>query len=148
MFKVYILLQRFGAAAERAQRKAANYLNAKAAGLGRGQMIGGLAVFCLLFGSGSAVVIWQSLKVAAIGGQPLTVPGHAILPGEAEGLAGSELARLRGFRHYLDSLRGSESGKACYDSLVRRRPGLLDSLAFIEQVYPLQLKISEDGNEK
>jgi hypothetical protein len=82
----------------------------------------------------------------------MTVPRHTILPSSEPpvetDLNGPELERIRWFRHFLDSLRQSESGNTIYDSLAHTRPGLLDSLAFIEHAYQLQLKISEDGKNK
>ncbi len=146
--------QRLQETMERRQRQAADFLNRKTARLGRKQWIMGLALFCLLFGGASIYTIWQSMvaPVATIGIERVSVPAHATLPvgerpSEAE-LTGQELGRILWFRHFLDSLQQSESGKAIYDSFARHRPGLLDSLAFIERVYQLPLKTSEDGKEK
>jgi hypothetical protein len=43
-----------------------------------------------------------------------------------------EMDRIKRFARYLDSLQASPSGKARYDSLVRLRPGLIDSLKLIQ----------------
>jgi hypothetical protein len=44
------------------------------------------------------------------------------------------LIRLKKFRKYMDSLAVSESGKKISDSLLRQRPGLLDSLSQLEEL--------------
>jgi hypothetical protein len=43
-------------------------------------------------------------------------------------------------REYLDSLKGSPKGKKTYDSIILGRPGLLDSLIFIENYYKSNVK--------
>lgn len=48
--------------------------------------------------------------------------------------------KLQQFRHYLDSLRHAQSGKLMYDSIVHARPGLLDSIAILENIYLSNLK--------
>lgn len=54
-------------------------------------------------------------------------------------LSKAEYERIRKFRAYMDSLARSPSGRKLYDSITRRRPGLMDSIRFIEQYYQ-QLK--------
>ena len=39
------------------------------------------------------------------------------------------------FDRRMDSLKASENGKAAYDSLLRARPGLFDSLRKAEMIY-------------
>ena len=40
----------------------------------------------------------------------------------------------------MDSLTRSENGTIIYDSIVKARPGLMDSVLFIENIYQSQLK--------
>ncbi len=47
----------------------------------------------------------------------------------------SFLLPIKKFRHYLDSLGSTENGRLIRDSLLRKRPGLLDSIRQIEKVY-------------
>lgn len=49
-----------------------------------------------------------------------------------------ELIKVTRFSFYLDSLKKSEEGKIIYDSIKNYRPGLLDSLAFIENYYKMK----------
>ena len=44
------------------------------------------------------------------------------------------------FRHYMDSLSKSLSGKYQYDSILQARPGLMDSVQVLEQLYLSQQK--------
>lgn len=142
--------QRFG----RMQRRAAVYLNRKTAGLSCGQLKIGLVLFCLAFGGSSAFTIWHSLGSPSGGPrvQPISVPRQVVTEKNKTAppvaLTGPEVSGIRRFRAYLDSLRRTSKGRVIYDSIARQRPGLLDSLAFIEQQYHKQLKTSEDGDKK
>lgn len=42
---------------------------------------------------------------------------------------------LQNFMDYLDSLKKSETGRHVYDSIVRHRPGLLDSISILRKIY-------------
>lgn len=41
--------------------------------------------------------------------------------------------KIQVFKQYMDSLRLSESKK--YDSIILSRPGLMDSIAMVEELY-------------
>jgi hypothetical protein len=70
------------------------------------------------------------------GSLPLPLVSPAAKPGEGlPSLASPEMARIKQFRHYLDSLQESPAGRAHYDSLVNLRPGLFDSLRNTESLY-------------
>lgn len=43
--------------------------------------------------------------------------------------------KLQKFRHYMDSLRTHESGKIKYDSILKARQGLMDSIGILENIY-------------
>ena len=43
--------------------------------------------------------------------------------------------RIQKFRLYMDSLARSPSGRKLYDSIVAARPGLMDSVRYIEKEY-------------
>lgn len=74
---------------------------------------------------------------------PIKKPTHITETGEANANAAevseAEYNRIKKFRVYMDSLARSPSGKAIYDSLTYHRPGLMDSVRFIENYYQ-QLK--------
>ncbi|ALM50167.1 hypothetical protein AMR72_15455 [Flavobacterium psychrophilum] len=46
-----------------------------------------------------------------------------------------EIARIRYLLSIMDSLKDNPSGKPQYDSIVRYRPGLLDTLKKLEEYY-------------
>lgn len=70
-------------------------------------------------------------------------PKHATETGEANidavQASEAEYSRIKKFRVYMDSLARSPSGKILYDSITTNRPGLMDSVLFIENYYQ-QLK--------
>ncbi len=51
-----------------------------------------------------------------------------------------EYERIQLFRKYMDSLAKSASGKKIYDSILFERPGLMDSIILIENIYQSQTK--------
>lgn len=151
---MYGVFQKMGNAVETRQRRAADYLNAKAERLSKRQLVIGLICFVTLFGGSAAAVIWQAFHrpVATVRVKSIVIPDHVLIPEQESpkerALTGTEIRHIRSFRRYLDSLQQSGNGKAMYDSIARHRPGLLDSLSFIEEVYNEQLKTSEDGKKK
>lgn len=141
------ILERMAGAVDRNQRKAATYLNDKVSVFSARQLKIGLILFFLVFGSSAVYIIWRSVyqPVKTIVVKPIEQPGHAILPKEnlpEEAMLGNaEVQCIMNFQRYLDSLQQSPTGRIIYDSIARQRPGLLDSLAFIQQFFHEQLKI-------
>ncbi|WP_018615689.1 hypothetical protein [Segetibacter koreensis] len=54
------------------------------------------------------------------------------------GISKDEFEKIKKFRVYLDSLAQSDSGRKIYDGIIKNRHGLLDSLAFIENLVQSQ----------
>jgi hypothetical protein len=52
----------------------------------------------------------------------------------------SEYEKIHGFTKYMDSLKHSDTGKSLYDGIIAERPGLMDSVQYIEQLYQSQIK--------
>ena len=114
---------------------------------GKGKLIM-LLIFVLLTGGYSIYLIGKSFS-----GNPtpsfsiisIKRPAHIQENGdEAEHInaviSKSEYERIHWFRQYMDSLAGSPSGKALHDSIVAHRPGLMDSIQIIENIYQSQIK--------
>lgn len=59
---------------------------------------------------------------------------------EAAEVSEAQYRRIKRFRVYMDSLARSPSGKILYDSINSHRPGLMDSLQLIEQLYQRKIK--------
>ena len=62
------------------------------------------------------------------------VPEHLTRPFVSR----DEYLRIHGFKMFLDSVASDPNGKTIYDSLVAKRPGLVDSLKMIEEYYQIQ----------
>lgn len=140
------VLERMAIAMDRQQRKAANYLNNKVSVFSAKQLKMGLILFCVLFGSSTIYIIWKSIyqpaKIIVV--KPIEQPGHAVLPkehlGESAMLNATELRSIINFQKYIDSLQRTQKGRMIYDSIMSERPGLLDSLSLIQQLFSEQLK--------
>jgi hypothetical protein len=50
------------------------------------------------------------------------------------------IEKIKSFRRYTDSLRRSPDGRMLYDSMLRTRPGLMDSVALLEELFHAQQK--------
>jgi len=109
-----------------------------------------LGLFLAVFGGWSMYIAWQSLSSgghqAAMAVQPITIshPGEgssisAPVPGRIW-VSEKEYRAIQAFHHYLDSMGQSMPGRLWRDSLLKARPGLLDSLQTIEQIYLTQPK--------
>jgi hypothetical protein len=55
-------------------------------------------------------------------------------------IAERQYKKVIAFQKYMDSLNGSVPGHRIYDSIVRCRPGLLDSAKLLEKLYHSQNK--------
>ncbi len=105
-----------------------------------------LASYFLLSGGYSSYLVINSFtnpppKVLLI--MPIKVSDHSGQTGEENLLptlviTPAEYQKLPQFRHYLDSLADSRSGRRWQDSLSKSHPGLMDSLRIIEKRYRLQ----------
>ncbi|WP_175556860.1 hypothetical protein [Flavobacterium johnsoniae] len=51
-----------------------------------------------------------------------------------------EFEKIFRINSYLDSLKQSKEGQKLYDSIKNYRPGLLDSLVFVENYYKTNFK--------
>jgi hypothetical protein len=49
-----------------------------------------------------------------------------------------EFQRIENFKSYLDSLAKTNAGKRIFDSIIANRPGLIDSLSIVENLYQTQ----------
>lgn len=145
--------QRIGNAVEGKQRKAADYLNGKTGHWGKRQLKMLMLVCCVFFGGGALLVIWQAFHSADAVPEVQTIrkPDGLLkntTPSTDMGLTDVELRNIRALRRHLDSLQQTTLGREQYESIARHRPGLLDSLAFIEKGFQQQLKTSDNGQTK
>jgi hypothetical protein len=103
-----------------------------------------LVAFCSLSGA-----ITISTLVYALSTPGLTIPEpvrfpkyyHSADSKTSEPLVtGRDVMRIQNFKVYLDSLTKSVPGKALYDSIMRARPGLVDSIRVCQELYSSQQK--------
>lgn len=143
---VFGLMHQAGAFVERKQRRAADYLNKKVARCSKRRLKAGLFFYCLAFGGATAYVIHNSFsgEGRTVRVESIHVPASAVLPDHKDSLVRwptpKEIVTIRAFRRYLDSLQQTKEGKLIYDSIVRLRPGLSDSLEMTLELYEEQLK--------
>jgi hypothetical protein len=107
-----------------------------------------LIAFIVLAGGYSIHLIGQSFsgnKVNAFSITPVKKPGHVLQTGDAAPqpdmiVSKPDFQGITRFRRYMDSLSQSHAGKATYDSILLSRPGLVDSIRFIEEIYQSKTK--------
>jgi len=104
-----------------------------------------LFIFCLLFGSISIGIIIKSIadRQSTISIHAITVPlnidkSNNGLRQEQSIVSEKEFHRIESFKHYIDSLQGSISGKHLYDSILKARPHLIDSILLLKNMYQVQ----------
>lgn len=121
----------------------ADWLSSRTAHLKRSQWLIVLALFVLLAGGYSSYLMLGSFQwngKAIFPSLPIRKPEFFRETGEIQAenravLPSGEYERIHRFRLYMDSLAESATGKKTYDSILLHRPGLMDSLHFIEEHY-------------
>ena len=104
-----------------------------------------LFVFCLLFGTISVCVIIKSFtdRKNTFLVHPITVPANIDksnndLFSDQPIISEKEFHRIELFKYYMDSLHKSATGKYLYDSIIKARPHLIDSILLLEDMYQIQ----------
>lgn len=102
-----------------------------------------LVMFFLSSGGYSLFLIAESLKSHKgnfFSVTPIKVPKHIDKVGDENTKAPAivseaEYEKIHRFKLYMDSLAKNPSGKRLYDSVLFRRPGLMDSIMIIQEMY-------------
>ncbi|HQS33990.1 MAG: hypothetical protein ACYCZO_10515 [Daejeonella sp.] len=120
----------------------ATYMEKLTAKLSSGNWKIVLVLFVLLTGGYNAYLILNAFtqkEIKSFAVTPIKKPEHLTQTGDAKNgalqVSEAEYLRIRSFRIYMDSLLGSPSSKPVYDSITNNRPGLMDSVRFIENYY-------------
>jgi hypothetical protein len=134
---------RIGKGLVKLQMAFANRLNAGAAKLSLPTIKRALLLFCLVGGGLSIYlamngVLRSQTKTAVIQIDQASVPKHFDRSGdevrEVQNIIDTDLyGPVKKFRAYIDSLRIND--KKTYDSIRLSRPGLLDSVEAIEEIF-------------
>lgn len=107
-----------------------------------------LSLFCAAATSLSIYFIISGVtgrKASSFTVIPLKKPPYAVKAGDEKTkalviISEEEYKKINRFRYYMDSLARSPSGKQLYDSILSHRPGLMDSILLIENIYQSQNK--------
>ena len=106
-----------------------------------------LAIFCLMFGGFSIYAFVGAFRDRNVG--KTIKPDQVAVPKyydrtDAEvaepSVSERDIMRINRFKKYIDSLSKSPTGRQVYDSILKARPGLMDSIKVIEQIYYSQSK--------
>jgi hypothetical protein len=134
---------RLGNVIAKLQTAFAERMNVAAAKIPTGKLKRNLAFFCLLSGGFSLYLAMNGM----LGSSPATnvitidnasVPKHFDKSGdeinEVQNIVDEDLySQVKTFRSYVDSLQMND--KTVYDSIMLSRPGLMDSIRAIEEIY-------------
>lgn len=118
------------------QRKCSGWMNNKTKHWTQRQTKVYLVLFCVVFICGSAFIVWDSFSSKK---RMVTIPigKLPVLPALNQTtdivITEKEIADILAFSRYLDSLQQTPEGKKQFEELVQDRPGLIDSLATIQQ---------------
>ncbi len=130
------------------QKRWADWMQNKAERLsGKGKVIA-LLLFSLVVGGYSIYLITVSIfgeQNYALSVTSIKKPQYLSRSGEegttaSSGINKEDYQKVHRFKKYMDSLARSPTGKSIYDSILISRPGLMDSVRFIEKSYQSQLK--------
>lgn len=137
-------LQKINQAINKRFHRWAGYLNNKASGASRRSIKYILLVFCLYWGSASLYIMIRGLqkKEARVSVTAITIPKHIlkIQTTYADTITLQVFRRIETFKRWLDSLHRDGKGIVIYDSIIKKRPGLTDSLQMVENIYRQLLK--------
>lgn len=135
--KVYPVWQKLNVLVNAKAKQLAGYLNGKAAKLGRRNIAISLFILCIGWGAMSIGVATQALRQKGIKVSVTNIiapkPVNREPMPQLDSATTQALNRIRVFKHFLDSLRVSDISK--YNTLVQARPGLVDSIGYVEKYY-------------
>jgi hypothetical protein len=104
-----------------------------------------LLVFCICFGGASLYIMIEGLHSPASSfelskSKFITIPKHIDRTGDPSPrikafITPGDIKKIESFRRYMDSLQTTRQGLLIHDSIIRARPGLMDSLIEVERLY-------------
>ena len=107
-----------------------------------------LLIFCLCSGGFSLLFIARSFSGPAAISYKLSqfkTPQHIGKSGDEKtksiaAVTQAEYEKIQHFKKFMDSLARNPSGKKIYADILNDRPGLMDSIILIENIYHSQIK--------
>jgi hypothetical protein len=141
------LLRQLEEANLRLQHKCAHWMEKKTAHLSRKSWILILICFTVLTSGYSIYLMIGSFSDTAINVEPITTIVKLTNGRQAAEkdklnvpISEAEFEKIVRFRKYMERPGHSATGKKVQDSIMRYRPGLLDSLIIVEKYYHSQFK--------
>ena len=140
--------QRWATAIDKRQRRWAILLNQQAEKYSKQSKQIFLVIFCVLFGGGSIYIMVRAIENPSgrLRIERMSFPRYATGSDTSSTfqptvvLTEKQYRNIQRFKKYMDSLQTTTAGKLKYDSIIKTRPGLIDSIVFIEQIYRQQVK--------
>lgn len=134
---VYPVWQKLNVLVNTKAKQLAGYLNSKAARLGSKSIVVCLIILSIGWGALSILVATQALRQKGMKVSVTNIiapkPINRVPTPPLDSATLQALNRIKMFRHFLDSLRVSDTSK--YSTLVQERPGLIDSIGYVENFY-------------
>ena len=132
----------------RLQHKCAHWMEKKTAHLSRKSWILILICFTVLTSGYSICLMIGNFSYTAINVEAITTIAKSKYGRQANAekdkinvpISNAEFEKIVHFRKYMERLGHSATGKKVQDSIMRYRPGLLDSLTIVEKYYHTQFK--------
>lgn len=130
------------------QERWAKWMEHRTESLNHNQWLLVLALFVLLSGGYSSYLISASVlskerivfSITSIQKPKALIESLNAKNRPAFVLTEKEYQKIKRFRLYMDSLKRNPEGKVEYNKIILHRPGLMDSLDFIENYYRSQIK--------
>jgi hypothetical protein len=107
-----------------------------------------LAIFCLMLGGFSVYAFVGAFRNSTSSGKRIqpdqaAVPKHfdrTDLETKDPSVSERDIMRINSFKKIMDSLSKSPKTRPVYDSILKARPGLMDTIQVIEAIYYSQSK--------
>ena len=127
---------------DKAKQKLADYLQRKSELLSMRSKKSSLAFFCIAFSAVSTMIMFNVFEInkSVVKVKTISRLSHAPeggqLPAKTDSLITKyEYNRVELFKNYLLHLKNDSTSKAMFDSIVKARPNLFDSIALFEKMY-------------
>ena len=118
----------------------AEWMGRQSLRLGRRGLIAAFAAVTLAFGACCLLLIFSGGKIfyTIEPSQPdavktIRAPSAAIYTGTSPDTL--TMMQVKAFRSYMDQLEASQKGRKTRDSILKARPGLIDSIRIVESMY-------------
>lgn len=130
-----------------AQSRFSNFMNERTKKLNLRTQRLFLFLFCLIFGGFSLYAFVGAFRNSEMSADSLK-PDQVIMPkyypeksqSKDPLVSEMDMIRISRFKTYMDSLSRSTKGIHIYDSIIQVRPGLMDSIQVMEELYYSQSK--------